>query len=224
MKKLLPMLLVPAFGLVMGCVDPPEKTGETPEFCNGTSCETLPEPVMTGVFVSGHLGNYRDCPGDGWSEGPVVGGANRVSPQGDIAEGACAPDSNCEPILNCQDAAATINLTNSGESLASGVQVDRVDLFDDNGELVASLPVLEVSEDFGSFDGELDVDETITLMIDFQGPQNPYDLLQTATDSDGDARLGASSSGTLRVIISADNHDAITVEGKEIFAVPSVDT
>ncbi len=225
MKRLLVILLVPAFGLTFGCVEPPEKTGEEPTFCDGTSCEELPGPELSGVFVSGHLGNYRDCPEDAYV-GEASGepaGAGRVAPEGDIAEGACAEGETCTPILNCETASATINLSNDGEGIATGVQVDRVELYNSLGELVATLPVMDVASDGGAFSGELDASATTSLRIDFQGPQNPYSLLNTS-DPSGDASFEASSSGTIRVIVTSDNDDELAVEGKGVYAVPSVDT
>ena len=225
MKKLLPLLLVPAFSLSLGCGPSLDKQPNTdPEFCNGTSCEQLSKPALSGVFVSGHLGNYRDCPGDGWTEPVVVGsGSEGAAPaEGDIAGDCGAESTNCQPVLNCEDASATINVTNLGEGLAEGVQVDRVELFNDDGDLVATLPVLEVMEAGAAFDGEISTDESVTLRIDFQGPQDAYSLLSTG---DGSSDRGISAdSGTIRIEVSADNHDDISIEGKEIYAVPSVDT
>jgi hypothetical protein len=219
------MLLVPAFSLAFGCVQTPDKQVNTdPEFCEGTTCETLPGAALSGVFVSGHLGNYRDCPGDGWtgdSTAPSPGADESAPSDGDIAGGACADDTNCQPILNCEDAQATISLSNIGEGLAEGVQIDRVELFNDAGEKVATLPVMATSEAGSSFDGELDSEETATLRIDYQGPQDPYTLLATPSS---DERSFGSASGTIRIVISADNADDTTVEGKQIYSIPSVDT
>lgn len=228
MRKLILTLLVPAFAaaLLVGCVQSPEKNTSNNEFCEGTSCENTPLPAVTGVFVSGHLGNYRDCPGDGYTGDQALGGAGDrggVSPQGDIAEGACPEDVACEPILNCEDAQATVNVSNSGDADALGLQVDRVELYNSLGELVAELPVIATTEAGAAFDGQLDVDETLTLRIDFQGPENPYTLLNTADES-GDSRFAPESSGTVRIILSGDNHGEVTIEGKEIFSVPSIDT
>lgn len=225
MKKLALQLLVPAFSIALlaGCVEPPVKSNPNPEFCEGTSCETLDKPELTGVFVSGHLGNYSDCPEDGWTEPTAAGDPDGAAPQGDVAEGACAPDTECTPIVNCEFAQATINVRNIGDVVATGIQVDRIELFNDDGDLVATLPVMDVTETGAAFDGELADGDEATLRIDFQGPQNPYQLLQT-TDENGDARFAASGSGTLRIVVSADDHDEIKVEGKEIYAVPSVDT
>lgn len=222
MNKLILQLLVPAFAVALsGCVEPPEKDPTNPEFCNGVSCEQAEKAELQGVFVSGHLGNYSDCPEDGWTDDTTIG-SDRAPAEGDIAEGACAPGTECTPILNCEVAQATINLSNVGEALGTGVQVDRLELFNDDGEMVAELPVIAVDESGATFDGEVAIDETVTLRIDFQGPQNPYGLLSSDTADAG--RFAGSGSGTLRIVLSADDHDEIKVEGKEIYAVPSVDT
>lgn len=222
MKSLSPLLLAALF---VGCVPATEKNTPDPEFCEGTSCEQTLDPEITGVFVSGHLGNYWDCPEDGYTQ-PVVGGSDGAAPppgeDADFAPCMEGDDSCQNVILNCENASLTVSLSNIGEAIGEGLQVDRVELYNTSGTKVADLPVLEVTENNAAFDGQIGLDETLSLRVDFQGPANPYDLLSEPT-SDGSRGIGADS-GTVRVIISADNHDDVEIEGKSIYSIPGVDT
>ena len=220
-KSLAPFVVA---ATLVGCGPLTEKSD--PDFCEGTSCEQTLQPLVTGVFVSGHLGNYRDCPDDGYSP-QSTDSSSEPAPGADADFAACHPDDqDCnDTLLNCEQAQLTVSLSNAGDAAATGLQADRVELYNLDGDKVADLPVIEVTESNAAYDGDLETQETLSLRIDFQGPQNPYQLLDTSSSSsDEGVRFGGGSAGTVRVIFSADNHDDVTVEGKELYAVPSVDT
>jgi hypothetical protein len=207
-KSLAPFLLAVT---LIGCGEAADKP--MPEFCEGTTCEQTLSPVVTGVFVSGHLGNYRDCPGDGYTGEVAVGGSTSegepVAPpgeQGDFAPCMEGDESCTNAILNCEQAQLTVSLSNLGDAIATGLQVDRVELYNLDGDKVADLPVQAVSEQNEAYDGDLDIDESTTLRVDFQGPQNPYKLLSSGPDSDAGRFAGDGHDGEYRDHGGDDEH------------------
>lgn len=191
--------------------------------------EELDEPDLEGVFVSGHLGNYMDCPEDGYTveeETESSADAGASEPPGDEPGYAdCDSDADeCGGITNCEDAQVTVQLSNLGEVAARGLEVSRIELFDAEGNSRATLPVTAVSESETNqvFDGELATDAEQTLRIDFVGPADPRELLETS-DSGAD-RSGAQSPGVIEVTISSDNQEDVVIESNEIYPVPMVVT
>jgi hypothetical protein len=218
MKNALKTMLALTIALSVGCglSEDGESWGlqECPDGCE----ETREQPQVEATFVSGHLGNYRDCPGDGYS-------GEAMSQDADAAAGACAPDSECESFMNCEDAQLTVRLTNTGEDAASALQVTSLELFDAEGTSRAVLPLMDTVETTNNkaFDGELDVDEEIRLRVTFLGPEDPYTLLDTSSSEDAD-RIAGGTHGTIEVTFSAENHDDVKTETTALYPVPSVDT
>ena len=190
-----------------------------------SGCEE-PAPILEGTYVSGHLGNYRDCPDGGYTaEDQPASSGEPV--EGDAA-GACAPGSDCESFTNCEDGQMTVQITNTGDVAATGLQTTAIELFDANGVSRAELPLIELldTDTSESFDGRIGEGESVTLRVVFLGPDQPYDLLNTSSDSDGDVAPGRRSgtAGTIEVTFTAENHGKLTIESGELYPVPSIDT
>ncbi len=209
-------LLLAAFALT-GCVG---ENNEDSEATWKTEEQSL-DPDLEASFISGHLGNYWDCPDDGYSDAsgePSVGDA----PMGDMAP--CEEGEDCGTdgyMLNCEDAQAMVLLSNSGEESARDLQVTTIELFDSHGVSRAVLPLMDITDTtLGvAFDGELEIDDERRLRIDFQGPAYPYELL---TDAQEDGRWGYA--GYLEITFTASNHDEVIVITTELYPVPSMAT
>jgi hypothetical protein len=202
---------------------------DQPQTCSGPDCsweleEELERPSVEGVFVSGHLGNYNGCPDQGYTPEDSSG-----EPSGDFAptggSGACAPGQECRSFAQCEDAQITVRLSNDGPVAAEALQVTEIELFDTEGTSRATLPLVEVVDtDTGEvFDGRLEPGEEVTLRIEYLGPQNPYQMLETSSDPSGDG-IGQGYGGTLEITFEARNHDDVVVESAEIYSVPSIAT
>lgn len=190
-----------------------------------SGCEE-PAPDIEATYVSGHLGNYRDCPDGGYTAEDEPASSGEAT-EGDSA-GACAPGSDCESFTSCEDGQMTVQLVNNGDAAARGIQVTTIELFDSEGTSRAELPLIELVETSTNevFDGRLDAGEELNLRVVFLGPDNAYEMLNTGGDSDGDVAPGrrAGSAGVLEVTFSAENHDKLQVESGELYPVPSIDT
>lgn len=211
-----------------GC---PDGNDEEPE-ATCTDCEetqNVDNPSLKGLFISGHLGNYRDCPGDGYSTA-----AGALGPEGDMdmteadfVSGMCEDmdGDECYFALNCDDAQVTLNLTNAGRSKALGLQVIKIELFDGDGNSRATLPLIGVTDTATNlaFDGAIEVGEPRNLRVDFLGPEDPYTLLAPAS-GESNGRLWGGYPGIIEITFSAENHDDVIIASSEVYAVPSVDT
>ncbi|MBA2662850.1 MAG: hypothetical protein H0U74_11175 [Bradymonadaceae bacterium] len=203
---------------MFGC---PEDKDEPEASC--TTCENnqnVDKPGVKGAYVSGHLGNYGDCPGDGYGGAGI---SSEGRPAGDFAP--CEEGTECTYYpMNCDDAQVTLRLTNSGQATALGMQVIKIELFDADGNSKAVLPLIEVTDTAtnATFDGAVEVGTPRTLRVDFLGPESPHDLL-SSSDADVDSRF-YSHPGKIEVTFSAENHADVVVLTGELYPVPSVDT
>jgi hypothetical protein len=121
----------------------------------------------------------------------------------------------------------TVQIANTGDADARGLQVTTIELFDADGVSRAELPLIDVvnTDTNETFDGTVAKGETVSLRVVLLGPDRPYDLLNSGSDSSGDAAgRGAGAAGTLEVTLTADNHGKLTVESGELYPVPSIDT
>jgi hypothetical protein len=192
---------------------------ECPNGCE----EEVEQPLLEATFVSGHLGNYRDCDHEGYTEGETASSGS-AEPDSDAAAGACAPGSDCDAIANCEDGQLTVQIANTGETDARGIQVSTLELFNSEGTSRAELPLIEVIDTTTNeaFDGTLAAGETLNVRVVFLGPDNPYEFLDTSDSASGDR--GPGLSGTLEVSFTAENHGKFKVESGALYAVPSIDT
>ena len=200
-----------------------------------------PDGDLEAVYISGHLGNYWDCPDQAYTPGQRADGAvgsdaggAPSEPQGDFAPGACepapAPDGGanapaegdvapgyCGGPLNCEGAQATFQLSNP-TGLARGIRVSEILLLNDSGAIVASLPVLntELASGAEAFDGELSPGESVSLRVYFRGPANPYELLEDAS--------GASDEGRLQIVIDSDTDGPVELITDAVYSQPGVVT
>lgn len=172
---------------------------------------------LSATYVSGHLGNYEDCREQGYS---------LQEAEEDAANGEGLIDGDCDEscgLLNCEPALLTFQLENAGMDPASGVTVEQIALLNNDGEVVASLPItmLTVADTNASFGGELEAQSTLIIRIDYKGPANLNEFLSDEGGSDG---IAFHSSAPLRVTFSADDHDPFSVETTAVVVLPSVDT
>lgn len=207
-------------GCLMG---DPEVDGEQ----RWTLRDLVRHPDLDGVFVSGHLGNYLDCRNQGYTESSDSrqGKAAPSEPAGDAAFGPapCEPDTECTydyAPLNCEDAQFTIELSNKGELPARGVAIERIELLDDRGRVLTTLPWISTTDanTLETFDGRVEPGEKFLLRVDFQGPQNLSEFYP-------DAPTGFyGGSAKLRIIITSDNEQTLRIETKSVEQMPVVAT
>lgn len=226
MKKLMfAAALLAMTSMTTGCLlaDPDEErpTWEIDEEVEQTEEEEEQEPKLTpelsAVFVGGHLGNYMDCPEDGYTERNASMGGG-LAPA-DAAFGACAPDAeSCETILNCEAAQLTVKITNDGQAAAEGLSVETIALLDEDGQVAATLPLIDAidTQTGEPFDGQLEVGADVTLRLDYQGPRDIQEFLP------GQNRWSGST--TLELTFGADNHEDVRLETREVQVLPTVVT
>lgn len=223
MKKIIFVLLALALSSTAAC----GTAGEDDDW----DLEENEQPVLEGTYVSGHLGNYRDCPDDGYTPESSTDSTGRAGapaePDGDGYAGDCAEGQDCGGFtMNCEDAQMTVRLTNPSSFDATGLQASTIELYDADGVLRATLPLMDTVDTATneSFDGKLKAGEKITLRVEFLGPEDPYMLLST-DDASGDAgRIGSGAHGTVGITFRAATHKDLLVESSELYPVPSVDT
>lgn len=179
------------------------------------------QPAIEAIFVGGHLGNYLDCPDDGYSE--PGGSSDEPSSSRDADFAACEPsedgdESNCGGPLNCEQAQITIKLVNNGDAKALGLSIERIALTDANGAVVATLPLIAAIDTASgeAFDGELAAGAEVTLRLDYQGPTDIEQFLPSQSRWDGSA--------ILELTFGADNHPNVVIETKAVSVLPSVVT
>lgn len=177
---------------------------------NVTPPDPKVSPVLSAEFVSGHLGNYMDCPEQGYSGGDQAGRAPGLW-EGDCAEDGCG-------ILNCEGAQVTFSLDNAGRVEARNLRITGIELFNADGAKVADLPAESVTHvETGEPMLELAGDSQGMFYLFFKGPAQPYDLLQAQ-----DGQLGRA--GVLIIKLKADNHAEITIETPYIYVLDAIAT
>jgi len=157
------------------------------------------------TFVSGHLGNYWDCPRE--ANGARAGEAG--APGAPEFAGDCADDTDCGSISNCEAAMVMLEVENETDGALSDFQIERIVLVNDDG-------TTEDLEGLGIVDAEtqavpaaLPPGATRTLRLDFRGP---------ARDPNDDGNR------FLRLEIRAGESAAGTLETPPLFSVPAVAT
>jgi hypothetical protein len=218
MKSLLSLLLL-ALPLV-ACLEESDDSNwnltENNQTQNNQNNNTTPDPkispVLSAEFVSGHLGNYLDCPEQGYHAG-----ARSAEPGGaGLWEGDCAED-GCG-ILNCEGAQVTFTLKNEGRVEAQNLRITSIELFNTDGLKVADLPLesvqaVETGEPLANVGG----DSQGMFYMFFKGPAQPYELLEAQDGQWGRA-------GILLIKLKADNHAEFTLETPNIYVLDNIAT
>ena len=194
---------------------------------NTTTVEPSERTVLRGTYISGHLGSYWDCPGEGYTgeDAMMTDGAEMDG----FAEGDCAEDS-CG-FLNCQDAQMTILLNNDGALVAEEISISKIRLLDLDDRELGILPLIAIHNTAhdGPFSGTLDAGAQVQLRIDFLGPENLQKLKDDAMsgDNDGisnDGDRAAHSGALIEITFTSKNADDEVVVSKELYDLPAVDT
>ncbi|MFT5432167.1 MAG: archaellum component FlaG (FlaF/FlaG flagellin family) [Myxococcota bacterium] len=161
-------------------------TGEsdTSESDTSDTTETDDTKSFELAYLSGHLGNTWDCPGDGV---PVTS-ASKADEAGE-AGADFAPcedgDSNCGGPLNCEKASLVMKLKNTGEVSLSAFSITEIELLDMDGNHVADLSVVELD---AMMEGDtLSPGAEVTLRVQITAPESND--------------IGYNWSGKLRVIV-----------------------
>lgn len=160
-----------AFATAPGCiVDPP---ADAPDSDGGTGGIRPPDDVespdgLALTFVSGHLGNYWDCP----EEAATASDAASPDPGAEADRGACPPELNdqCEPFLNCEAAMVLVEVRNTTDTAVSAFTVRSLALVDEAGEVVAAEPLGVFEPMTDSAPAALAPGEMRQLRVDFRGP------------------------------------------------------
>lgn len=168
---------------LLGCVAEPE----------GGPHPAGPRAELSLTFVSGHLGNYSNCPEEamplpGAAEAPEAGAA-RVD--GDCALEGCGS-------LNCDAAMVIVQVENVGDAPAQALSARDVAVLMNGPLNTEILAVVDVED--SEAPGALAPGETVQLRIDFRGPpprDGDWDVqfrvqLEVVGDADTDAETGAS--------------------------------
>lgn len=191
------------------------QTGENNQ-SNGQSNNTTPQgdASFDAIFVSGHLGNYLECPDEGYSHAEA---------EEDAAFAPCQQGAECGGPLNCEGAQLTIKLVNDGMGAVAGVSVDELALLGDDGSVAVTLPVIDVIDVATGevFDGHLDAGEELIVRIDYQGPTQ---LSEFISEGNGAGSFEYPQSAPVRVTFGADQHEDVVVETKDIEVLPSIVT
>lgn len=187
--------------------------------------ETPKKAELKGVYISGHLGNYWDCPEQGYQGEQKAQPEPAERPAGDQEFGACAPSEDgafdgCGP-LNCEAAQVTLELSNIGQLAAQGTKISEILVLDDQDVVRASLPIHDTMllPNNERYDGALDVGATIKVRVDFAGPVNMNEILGYGPES----RWGEQKA-KLRIKIKASNANEISIDTKLVSSMPGVAT
>ena len=168
-------------------------------------------PVVSAAFVSGHLGNYLECPQDGYSDRDA-GGADGEG----RSFGACEPDADGCGILNCEGAQLTIQVTNNLDIELSNITIDELILRNKEDREVATLPILGVvGEDGSETPHTLGAGDSMLLRIDYEGPSYPRELLDNEDGTD---------SGFIDIIINADEAEPYSLPSTQLHPLPQIVT
>lgn len=199
------------------CVPADEKeTTENNQECT-QGCEETSN--AKGAFVSGHLGNYMDCPAEGFPNASEGAGA-----RAEAADFAPCPEDqadSCGGPLNCEGAQMTVRITNTGAPL-TGVTITKIELYSMDGVMLGELPMGSVQDATAnaSFGGSIDDGESADLRIDFTGPENLTQLIADVTSTDPEY----TESAFVRVTVDLGNGETLTIESDELFVLPMVVT
>ncbi len=184
---------------------------------NNNTVVVNPDVELSGMFLSGHLGNYSSCPEEGYSGDSS---ARSAEPSEGAIAADCAEDSpNCGGFLNCEGAQLTIKLENRGTAAAEGLIITKLTLFNSEGLNMADLPLMEVvnAETNEPAPETLGAGESVTLRVTFQGPANPYEFLQ---DEDGNYR----NSGSMQITVESTNHSSLLIKTGTLYTIDNIAT
>lgn len=188
-----------------------------------TACDpqhpTDPTPQeLHALFVSGHLGSYRDCP----ELAHEAAAPQDPAQQPDAARDAdCDSDQDtCAP-LNCEPARITLTLRNESDLDAEAIHTIGLFLLDPQGRSITQLRVEAITtQDNTPFDATLPAGQEQQIHITFAGPLDLPALIAPPAD----ARQAWQTGARLRLFLATDTHGDLTLDTVELFSLPEVDT
>jgi hypothetical protein len=167
------------------------------------------------TFVSGHLGNYWDCPAEANGAGNPTGGGAAGNPAGDAAAGACAPgfEGECHGPLNCEAAMVIVEVTNTGDTDLGDLSIVSIELIDQDGtsETLEGLGVFSSTE---PTPGPLTPGGSRQVRVEFRGP---------GSDS-GNQFNGDAPERWLHIVLSGGDAGTAEVTTPAVYPLPAVAT
>lgn len=174
-----------------------------------------PAQGLHALFISGHLGSYRDCPERAHEAADAPQDGAAIDADCDNDQDGCGP-------LNCQGARITLTLRNESDLDAEDIHPIGLFLLDAQGRSLTLLRIATITaQDNTPFDGTLPAGHEQQLHIDFAGPLDVTALTGAPADGDGPANQ---TGARLRLILDTDTHGDITLDTVELFSLPEVDT
>lgn len=159
------------------------------------------------TFVSGHLGNYWDCPGEANGAGTPAGS----EAAGDAAAGACAPgfEESCNSPLNCEAAMVVVEVTNTGDTDLGDLNIESIEMIDADGTtvLLEGLGVFATTE---PAPGPLTPGGSRQVRVEFRGP--PYSGANDVPERH------------LRIVLSNSDAGSAEVTTPAVYSLPAVAT
>lgn len=191
------------------CISNPEDTD-----ADADAGAVAAEGDFTLTFVSGHLGNYWDCPGEANGAGTPDGAAPREA-AGDAAAGACAPgfEDSCNGPLNCEAAMVVVEVTNTGDTDLGDLSIVSIELIDAEGtsETLEGLGVFSTTE---PAPGALSPGASRQVRVEFRGPGR-----DSNSGFNGDA-----PERHLHIVLSGGDAGTAEVTTPAVYPLPAVAT
>ena len=160
------------------------------------------------TFVSGHLGNYWDCPAE-------ANGVAAAEASGDAAAGACAPgfEDSCTGPLNCEAAMVVVEVRNTGDTDLGDLSVVSIELNGPDGtsETLEGIGVFSSTE---PTPGPLTPGGSRQVRVEFRGP---------GRDSDNQFN-GDAPERHLRIVLSGGDAGTAEVTTPAVYPLPAVAT
>lgn len=176
MRPLLSLLALPFLFTTAAC----DEAGNDPIITPG------PTDTFELVYVSGHLGNYWDCPQDALSSTSEAAGAPEPV-SSEAADMAACEGEDCAPmILNCEHAEVTLRIRNIGEDSLNGLTLASIRLVGPNGADTFESSLVElVRTDGKELSDAIAADSEIDVVVRFRGLTNDaYQQLSASRNGD----------------------------------------
>jgi hypothetical protein len=201
------------------CISNPSDSDDEADAGGGGGGGGGEQPPVEGdfqlTFVSGHLGNYWDCPEEANGAGAGTPDGTAGEAAGDAAAGACAPgfEDSCTGPLNCEAAMVIVEVRNTGEVPLGDLSIVSIELLGQDGdrETLEGLGVFSSTE---PAPGPLAPGASRQVRVEFRGP---------ASDS-GNQFNGDAPERTLHIVLSGGDAGTAEVTTPAVYPLPAVAT